>query len=107
MKPTKITFTLSAVAVLSSLIACSDDDPAAAEKKDVQLACNDMCRTSGFTNAKKDEQPNEVNCFCSVGQASSKVEAATCTKMCTDIGKSKGAPFGSNAGGNPDACQCE
>jgi hypothetical protein len=107
MKPTKITFTLSAVAVLSSIVACSDDEPAAAEKKDVQLACNEMCRDSGYTTGTKDEQPNEVNCFCSVGQASSKVEATSCTKMCTSIGKSGGKPFGANAAGNPDSCQCE
>jgi hypothetical protein len=100
-------FTLSAVAALSSILACSDDEAPAAEKKDVQVACNEMCRDSAFTNAKKDEQPNEVNCFCSVGQASSKVEEATCTKMCTSIGKSGGKPFGATASGNPDSCQCE
>lgn len=106
MKPLKLT--VSAVVALSSIVACgSDDETAAAEKKDVQLACNDLCRTSGFTNAKKDEQPNEVKCFCSVGNASAKVEATTCTKTCTDIGKASGKPFGTNAGGNPDSCQCQ
>lgn len=100
-------FTLAAVAALSSIVACSDDEPAAAEKKNLQVACNEMCRTSAFTSATTDERSSEVSCFCSVGQASSKVEAATCSKMCTDIGKGKGTPFGANAGGNPDACKCE
>jgi hypothetical protein len=106
MKPTKL-FTLSAVAALSSLLACSDDAPAAPEKKDVGIACSEMCRDSGFTTFKKDEQPNEVNCFCSVGPASSVVKPEACTKMCTSIGKGGGKPFGATATGNADSCQCE
>lgn len=105
MKP--ITFTLSAVAVLSSILACSEDEPAKAEAKDVQLACNEMCRASGFTNAVKKEEANEVNCFCSVGPASAKVETAPCEKMCKDILKNGGKPFGQTAAGNPDSCQCQ
>jgi len=104
----RVKLTLSAVVALSSIVACSSDDPAPApEKKDVQLACNEMCRTSSYTNAVKDEQTNTVSCFCSVGQASSKVEATACTKMCTDIGKSKGTAFGANNAGNADSCKCE
>jgi hypothetical protein len=106
MKPTKL-FTLSAVVALSSVLACSEDEPPAPEKKDVAVACRDMCTDSAFTSFKKDEQPNEVNCFCSVGTATSKVEAEKCTKMCTSIGKSGGKPFGATATGNPDSCQCE
>ena len=102
------TFTFSAVAVLSAIVACGGDDAAAPETKDVQLACNEMCRDSAFTSAKKDEQPKEVNCFCSVGQAASKVEPATCSKFCSAIGKGgTGKPFGSTATGNADSCQCQ
>jgi hypothetical protein len=105
MKP--ITFTLSAVVALSSIVACSSDEAPAPEKKDVQLACNELCRASGFSDGNKKEETNEVNCFCSVGAASAKVEVTTCTKMCSDIGRSGGKPFGSNVGGNPDSCQCD
>ena len=101
------TFTLSAVAVLSTIVACSSDDEPAPEKKDVAVACSDMCRDSGFTSFKKDEQPKEVNCFCSVGPASAKVDDATCSKMCTAIGIGAGKPFGATASGNADGCQCQ
>lgn len=105
MKPLKLT--LSAVAALSCVIACSDDEAATPEKKDVGLACSEMCRDSGFTSFKKDEQPNEVNCFCSVGPASAKVDDAKCTQMCSSIGKGSGKPFGATASGNADGCQCD
>ena len=106
MKPIKLT--LSAVVALSAVIGCSDDPAPAPEKKDVQLACNEMCRDSGFSSSKKDEQTNEVNCFCSVTTtaATSKVEETRCKKMCTEIGKSTGKPFGQTTAGNPDSCQC-
>jgi hypothetical protein len=101
------TFTLSAVVVLSSIVACSSDDAPAPEKKDVGVACSEMCRESGFTSFKKDEQANEVNCFCSVGPASAVVKAESCTKMCSSIGKGSGKPFGATATGNADSCQCD
>ena len=103
----KKTFTLSAVALLSTIVACSSDDAPATEKKDVGLACSDMCRASGFTTFKKDEQPHEVNCFCSVGPASASVSAENCTKMCTEIGVGAGKPFGQTASGNAESCQCQ
>ena len=101
------TFTLSAVAVLSTIVACSSDDAAAPEKKDVGLACSDMCRESGFTSFTKDEQPHEVNCFCSVGPARASVNAETCSKMCTAIGIGAGKPFGATQSGNANSCQCQ
>lgn len=101
------TFTLSAVVMIGAIAACSSDDAPAPEKKDVGVACSDMCRESGFTSFKKDEQPKEVNCFCSVGPASAAVKAETCTKMCTAIGIGAGKPFGSTASGNADSCQCQ
>jgi hypothetical protein len=111
MKPTgtaRLTFTLSAVVVLSSIVACSsDDDTPAPEKKDAQLACNDLCRASAYTNATQREEGKQLNCYCSVGPASAKVEVTACTKMCSDIGRSGGKPFGANVSGNPDACQCD
>jgi hypothetical protein len=100
-------FTLSAVAALSTILACSDDETAAPEKKDVGLACSEMCRDSGFTSSKKEEAPKEVNCYCSVGPASAKVEDATCTKMCTAIGIGAGKPFGATGAGNANSCQCQ
>lgn len=107
MKPIKLT--LSAVVALSSIVACSSDDSSTPEKKDVQLACNEMCTASGFTSARKDEQPHEVNCFCSVttNAATANVDLATCQKMCTSIGKSGGKPFGTTSTGKQDSCQCE
>jgi hypothetical protein len=105
MKP--LVFTVSSVVALSSIIACSSNDAAPApEKKDVQLACNDMCEAASFSSAKKDDTTSTVSCYCAVGNASAKVEATMCTKFCTDIGKGQGTPFGSNAGGNPDSCKC-
>jgi hypothetical protein len=101
------TFLLAAAAVLSTMVACSSDDEPVAEKKDVGIACSEMCRDSGFTSSKKEEAPTEVNCYCSVGPASAKVEDATCTKMCTAVGIGAGKPFGATGSGNANSCQCQ
>lgn len=103
----KKTFTLSAVVALSTIVACSSDDAPAPEKKDVGVACSDMCRASGFTTFKKDEQAKETNCFCSVGPASAAVSAENCTKFCSEIGIGAGKPFGQTASGNAESCQCQ
>jgi hypothetical protein len=110
MKPLLLSQSFVVLCASTSLVvvACSSSNSTPApEKKDVQLACDDMCRAGGFTNATKDEGTAVTNCYCSVGNASAKIDDTTCSKMCSDIGKSKGTPFGTNTGGNPDSCKCE
>ena len=108
MNPTKLTLS-SVVALSAVIVACSSsDDTPAPEKKDVQLACNELCTASSFTNGKKDEQATTVSCFCSVttSAATANVDAKTCQKFCSDIGKTGGTPFGNTTTGKQDSCKC-
>ncbi|HVJ94047.1 MAG TPA: hypothetical protein VM580_29865 [Labilithrix sp.] len=90
--------TLCTVSLVVLLAACSSDD----DDKDPATACKDMCSAVGFSGSRIDNQPHELNCFCT---GSGTVTPAACTDMCKSTGKAKGEPFGSGQSG-PNACQC-
>jgi hypothetical protein len=82
--------------------ACTDDDESSSDPK---ASCETMCKGAGFTSSKADQQPHELNCFCTGGTGT--VAAAACTEMCTSVGK-PGKTFRSGAGATTDnACQCQ
>jgi hypothetical protein len=87
--------------VAVALVACSSDDKS--ESNDPTVACKDLCTASGFSSSRLDNQPNELNCFCSGGTGT--VTAAACTNTCTSAGKKTAQPFKSS-GGAFDSCQC-
>jgi hypothetical protein len=97
MKRTLPALTVAAFLALAST-ACRgnnggpDEDPA--------MACTDLCTTSGFASGRAEVFPHEVNCFCEGGNASARVEAASCMETCTDLGWNQGEAFAVYA------CQC-
>ena len=87
--------TLAATAFLILAIAACGKTPA--------QGCADLCTGAGFSDNNLDEQPNELNCFCTGGTGAVSDEA--CTTMCTDLGKSNAEAF-SSTGGENNSCQC-
>lgn len=92
----RLTLTAIVLGALALTVACGDDE----ETGDVKGSCDSMCKSAGFTASRLDEQPHELNCFCTGGTGT--VTAEACTNMCKSAGK-PGEPFGKG----PDACQCQ
>lgn len=88
--------------LIVSVLACSSSSDGGTST-DKAGSCKDLCTKAGFTSSRLDEQPNEINCFCTGG--SGNVDAKACTDMCTGFGK-KGATF-KTSNQAVDACQCD
>jgi hypothetical protein len=70
---------------------------------DPETTCKDLCSGAGYSTSRVDSYPHEVNCFCTGGSGT--VTAESCTKMCTDLGKTSAMTFKST-GTAVDSCQC-
>lgn len=82
--------------------ACGSDSSNSSTSATPEASCKELCTKSGFQSSRVDNQPNEINCFCSGGAGA--VADADCTSTCTGLGK-KGQAFKST-GAAVDSCQC-
>jgi len=83
------------------VFACSSES---SSSKDSGTVCKETCQAAGYADSKVDTQPNEVNCFCSTGTGT--ISADACKNMCSQLGKTKSAPFGGNGSKVLNSCQC-
>lgn len=88
---------------VSLLAACGSDEPSTSGSADPTASCAALCKSASFSGSRVDNQPNEINCFCTGGGGT--VAAQACTDTCAKLGKSKAQAFKST-GGAVDACQC-